>query len=168
MTARALLLLALIPYALWLIFAYDYHFIDGANLLFHEAGHVFFGLFGRTIGMLGGTLGQLVFPVAAGIQFLGSGRPFDACVCGVWLGENVLNVARYMADAQAMALPLVGGEIHDWNWLLSRIGLLSHCGGLATLTHLLGSAVIVASLYGAFIALRREQVAQTVSGGSSA
>jgi len=79
-----------------------------------------------------------------------------------------LNVARYMADAQAMALPLVGGEIHDWNWLLSRIGLLSHCGGLATLTHLLGSAVIVASLYGAFIALRREQVAQTVSSGSSA
>ncbi|HME70580.1 MAG TPA: hypothetical protein VKM54_12025 [Myxococcota bacterium] len=168
MTARAFLLLALIPYAAWLIFAYDYHFLDGANLLFHEAGHVFFGLFGQTIGMLGGTLGQLVFPVAAGIQFLASGRPFDACVCGVWLGENVLNVARYMADAQAMALPLVGGEIHDWNWLLSRIGLLSHCEGLAALTHLLGSAVIVASLYGAFIALRRGDSVQTVSSGSSA
>ena len=168
MTARALLLLALIPYAAWLIFAYDYHFLDGANLLFHEAGHVFFGLFGQTIGMLGGTLGQLVFPVAAGIQFLGSGRPFDASICGVWLGENVLNIARYMRDAQAMALPLVGGEIHDWNWLLSRVGLLAHCEGLATLTHLVGSAVIVASLYGAFLAWRRGESVETVRSGSSA
>ena len=167
MTARALLLLALLPYAAWLIFAYDYHFLDGANLLFHEAGHVFFGLFGQTLGMLGGTLGQLVFPVAAGLQFLGTGRPFDACVCGMWLGENLLNVARYMGDAQAMALPLVGGEIHDWNWLLSRIGLLSHCTQLAGLTHLLGSAVIVASLYGAFIALRRDRSAPTASAGPS-
>ncbi|HBZ72460.1 MAG TPA: hypothetical protein DEP35_23080 [Deltaproteobacteria bacterium] len=167
MTARALLLLALIPYAAWLIFAYDYHFLDGANLLFHEAGHVFFGLFGQTLGMLGGTLGQLVFPVAAGLQFLGTGRAFDACVCGMWLGENLLNVARYMGDAQAMVLPLVGGEIHDWNWLLSRIGLLSHCTQLAGLTHLLGSAVIVASLCGAFIALQRDRSAQTASPGPS-
>jgi hypothetical protein len=167
MTVRALLLLVLVPYAAWLIFAYDYHFLDGANLLFHEAGHVVFGLFGQTIGMLGGTLGQLAFPVAAGIQFLASGRPFDACVCGVWLGENVLNVARYMADAQRMALPLVGGEIHDWNWLLSRIGLLSHCTGLAALTHVLGSVVIVASLSGAFIALRRGDSRETVQGGAS-
>jgi len=159
MTGRTLLFLALIPYSVWLIFAYHYHFLDGANLLFHEAGHVFFRLFGQTLGMLGGTLGQLVFPVAAGLQFLGSSRPFDACVCGVWLGENVLNVARYMGDAQAMALPLVGGEIHDWNWLLSRIGLLSHCGQLAALTHLLGSALIVASLYGAWLALRSERSA---------
>lgn len=86
MTARALLLLILIPYALWLIFAYDYHFLDGANLLFHEAGHVFFGLFGQTIGMLGGTLGQLVFPVAAGVQFLVpadlSTRPCAECGWG--------------------------------------------------------------------------------------
>ena len=168
MTPRALLLLALLPYAAWLIFAYDYHFLDGANLLFHEAGHVFFGVFGQTIGMLGGTLGQLAFPIAAGIQFMASGRPFDACVCGVWLGENFLNVARYMADAQAMALPLVGGEIHDWNWMLSRIGLLSHCQGLATMTHLLGSALILASLYGAFTALRRSDSAEPVQSGSSA
>jgi len=166
MTARALLLIALLPYAAWLIFAYDYHFLDGANLLFHEAGHVFFGLFGRTLGMLGGSLGQLAFPIAAGVQFLTSERPFDACVCGFWLGENLLNVARYMGDAQTMALPLVGGEIHDWNWLLSRIGLLSHCTELAALTHLLGSAVIVASLCGAFLALRNERGAQPVPSGS--
>jgi len=166
MTGRALLLLALLPYAAWLIFAYHYHFLDGANLLFHEAGHVFFGVFGQTIGMLGGTLGQLAFPIAAGFQFLTSQRPFDACVCGVWLGENLLNVAFYMRDAQTMALPLVGGEIHDWNWLLSRVGLLSHCTLLAALTHLLGSAVIVTSLCGAFLVLRSERAAQAIPSGS--
>lgn len=37
--------------------------LDHANLAFHEAGHVFFGFLGSTLGLYGGTLGQLVFPV---------------------------------------------------------------------------------------------------------
>ncbi len=31
--------------------------LDGANLLFHEAGHPVFGILGPTMGLYGGTLG---------------------------------------------------------------------------------------------------------------
>ena len=153
MVLRRLLLAALVPYGLWLIFAYDYHFIDGANLLFHGAGHVFFGIFGMTIGILGGTLGQFVFPTAAGIRFLLTGRRFDAAVCAVWFGENLMYTARYMGDARAMVLPMVGGEIHDWNWLLSRWGLLDQCETLARATHALGSLVVLGALVAAALSL---------------
>lgn len=39
---RWLIFIALLPYSIWLIFAYEYHFIDGVNLAFHEAGHLLF------------------------------------------------------------------------------------------------------------------------------
>jgi hypothetical protein len=45
----------------------------------------------------------------------------------VWLGQNWIDVAAYAADAQARAMPLLGGlgpEAHDWLNLLSRAGLL--------------------------------------------
>lgn len=43
-----------------------------------------------------------------------------------WFFENWLNIGRYLADARAMELPLVGGGDHDWNTILSRWGLLRH------------------------------------------
>ena len=43
--------------------------LDGANLLFHEAGHPVFGILGPTMGLYGGTLGQFVFPVVIIIGF---------------------------------------------------------------------------------------------------
>lgn len=146
MAGRVLLLVALVPYGFWLILAYEYHFLDGANLLFHEAGHVFFGFLGRHIGILGGTLGQFVFPIAAGLHFLRGARRFEASVCAFWAGENFMYTALYMADARAQVLPRVGGEIHDWNWLLRRWGLLEHCEALGSFTHVVGSVVVLVAL----------------------
>jgi hypothetical protein len=155
--AKRLLVLALAPYALWLVFAYHYHFLDGVNLAFHEAGHLFFGLLGRTLHFLGGTLGQLFFPAACIVHFLRQDRPFEAAVCGVWLGESGMYVAEYMADARALALPLVGGHIHDWNWLLHRAGLLNHAERLGALTHVLSSGVVLGALgWAARLAFARE------------
>jgi hypothetical protein len=161
MAGRLLLLTALVPYAVWLVFAYSWHFLDGANLLFHEAGHVFFGFLGRTLGMLGGTLGQFVFPIATGLHFLRQERPFEACVSLLWLGETLMYTAVYMADAKARALPLVGGEIHDWHWLLSRWGLLRHCEGLGSVTHALGSGIVLGALALAAGCLMREWRSRT-------
>jgi hypothetical protein len=64
----------------------------------------------------------------------------------VWLGENLMNVARYAGDAREQALPLVGGEIHDWNWLLGRAGLLAHEDAIAAGIHALGVLVVVAGV----------------------
>jgi hypothetical protein len=157
MASRALLLVVLVPYALWLVFAYEYHFLDGANLLFHEAGHVFFGLLGHHLGILGGTLMQYVFPAAAGLHFLRSGRPFEAWVCVFWAGENLMYTAVYMSDAIDQVLPRVGGEIHDWHWLFTRWGWLAHHRGIGAFTHVLGSLVVVGSLAAAGHGLLRER-----------
>ena len=162
---RAILLAALAIYAGWLLFAYEYHFLDGANLLFHEAGHVFFGLAGRVIGVLGGSLGQLVFPVACAVHFLSRGRPFDAALCGLWMGENFLYIAVYIDDAYTMMLPLVGGDIHDWNWLLTRWGLLHDCQTIARLVNLLGCGIILGSWgAAAWVALRDLRAPPRIAG----
>jgi hypothetical protein len=137
------LALALAPYAAWLVLAYEYHFLDGVNLAFHEAGHLFLGFGGQTLHFLGGTLGQLFFPLACGFHFRRRGATFEAAVCGLWLGESLMNVAVYLGDARDQALPLVGGHIHDWGWLLARAGLLEQCRPLAALLHLAASAVVM-------------------------
>jgi hypothetical protein len=142
---RALVAAAL-PYVAWLAFGYEYHFLDGVNLAFHEAGHLFLSFGGQTLHVLGGTLGQLFFPAACAVHFLRSERPFEAALMGVWGGESLMNVARYLGDAQAQALPLVGGHIHDWHWLLSRAGLLPWCGTFALLLHVAASVLAVAAL----------------------
>ncbi len=146
MVGRALLLVLLAPYALWLVFDYEYHFLDGVNLLFHEAGHVFFGLLGQTLQFLGGTLGQLFFPVSAALHFVRQGRAFDAWICVLWLGESLMYAAEYIADARRQLLPLVGGHIHDWHWLLSRCGLLDHAERLGATLHAFASVVVLGAL----------------------
>lgn len=107
--------------------------LDHANLAFHEAGHVFFGIFGSTLGLYGGTLGQLVFPVVVTVSFLRNGALISAALALLWLFQNFLNIARYVADARVQQLPLVGGGDHDWFNILSRWGALSADTTLARL-----------------------------------
>lgn len=145
MQFRRLLVVALAPYVAWLVFAYDYHFLDGVNLALHEGGHLVLAIGGTTFHFLGGTLGQLFFPAACAVHFVRRAEPFEASICLLWLGESGMNVARYLGDAQAQALPLVGGHIHDWHWLLSRWGLLGSCETLALGLHLASSACVVAA-----------------------
>ena len=151
MTGRRVAALMLVPYAAWLVLAYEYHFLDGVNLVFHEAGHLFLSWGGQTLHFLGGTIGQLFFPVACAVHFARRGQLFEASICILWLGESTLYVAEYLGDAKAMSLPLVGGHIHDWNWLLSRAGWLDSCRQIAFLVHGIGSLLIVGGLAGAFL-----------------
>lgn len=99
-------------------------FFDGVDLVIHEAGHVVFSLGGDFLQFAGGTLLQLLAPIAFGIYFLRRAKVFSVQFCLLWLGQSLLNVARYVADARAMQLPLVGGGIHDWNYMLGQLGLL--------------------------------------------
>ena len=90
----------------------------------------------------GGSIGQLVFPVAFVVHFARRAQWFEAAVMAVWVAESLMYMAQYMGDAQAQLLPLVGGHIHDWHWLLSHAGLLDHCELLASLVH--GFACVLA------------------------
>jgi len=99
-------------------------FLDLVNLVFHEAGHPIFGLFGGTLGLYGGTIGQLTIPVLVWLAFWRQRDTIGCTVAGVWFFENFLNISRYMADARAQVLPLIGGGEHDWTDIFSRWGVL--------------------------------------------
>lgn len=124
-------------------------FLDLINLAFHEAGHLFFAPLGSTMHFLGGTLGQLLVPASLAVYFVHWQRqPFGAAFCCWWLGESLVNVAVYMADARALELPLVGGGDHDWNELFFRFGFLSEpsVNRISGATHALGVLIMLVGL----------------------
>ncbi|MBE9610740.1 hypothetical protein [Chitinilyticum piscinae] len=98
--------------------------LDGANLLFHEAGHPLFGIVSERLTVYGGTLAQLAFPLVVLAYFHRRADTLGTAVSGLWLLENGLNIGRYLGDARAQALPLVGNGEHDWTEILSRWGML--------------------------------------------
>ena len=99
--------------------------LDSANLALHEAGHPFFGLvFGERMTVYGGTLGQLVFPLATAGSFWWRRETLSFALAVAWLFENFWNIARYMADARSQVLPLVGSGEHDWTEIFLRWGAL--------------------------------------------
>lgn len=117
--------------------------LDSFNLALHEAGHPLVGLFSDRLMVYGGTLFQIVFPLALARHFQRREHAVGVAVAWVWLGENLLNVARYAADARAQMLPLVGGGEHDWTEILSRWGLLASDLRLAGLLRVVATLVMV-------------------------
>ena len=138
-------------------------FLHGPLLLFHEAGHVVFGLFGEWVRVFGGTLGQLAMPALLCGALLWKNRdPFGAAI-GLWfVGVSLLDIAPYMFDALHPVMMLTTGATgeeggHDWIYLFDSIGQLRHAQGIAGFTHAVGVAVVLVSLgWGAGV-LRRQR-----------
>ena len=120
--------------------------LDSLNLVFHESGHPLFGLFGETIGFLGGTLMQLGVPLLVLGSCWYKRQAVALGLAGVWFFENFLNIARYMADARTQELPLVGGGEHDWATLFGQWGLLAQDTAIAGVVKTLGWTGMVACL----------------------
>jgi hypothetical protein len=112
--------------------------LDHANLLFHEAGHPIYGLFSTRLAPYGGTLGQLTFPALLAISFWRKREALSCAACVIWFFENFLNIARYMADARALELPLVGGGEHDWTEIFNRWNILQYDLDIARVVKFLG------------------------------
>ena len=107
--------------------------LDDVNLAIHEAGHLVFQPFGDTMQFLGGSLLQLLVPLVFAGYFVARGQRYSASVVLAWGAASLMNVARYVADARAQELPLLGGEdaIHDWWYLLTEWGALARDQELA-------------------------------------
>jgi hypothetical protein len=111
------------------------------NLIFHEFGHPAFSFFGRTMNILGGTLGQLLIPLIVTVAFWRQRDTLGFAVGGFWFFENFMDVAVYMADAQVLLLPLIGGlgsEAHDWRNLFTMWGVLDKTPIISGTTNTLG------------------------------
>lgn len=134
-------------YALFLIYAFSKHgeflFIDLANLVVHEGGHLLFGWFGQTLGIWGGTLLQWLVPFLFAAYFFFQRQTSAFVFCTFFFFENWLYTATYMADARAMVLPLVTvGDPdyaeHDWNTIFTNLGVLSYDTKIAAIIRLVG------------------------------
>jgi hypothetical protein len=116
-------------YGLFLVYAAantsGFLFPDYVNLMIHEGGHPFFGLFGsHTLMILGGTLAELIVPLLFAAYFFYQREIYGAAFCSFWFFENFPYIGTYMADARAAALPLVGSDEGDWAILFGQWGLL--------------------------------------------
>lgn len=144
---KILLLIILIYFSSTLITADDpWIFLDGANFAFHELGHLLFIPFGQTAHFLGGTFFQLLIPISIGIYFFFQRSYTGVAFCIFWIGDNLINIGRYFRDARALLLPIHGGGIHDWNWLLFKWNLLEYDLRIGSVVHQLGSLFLVISI----------------------
>ena len=131
------------------------------NLVFHEAGHVILGIFGRFVGVIGGSLFQFALPLIIAGAFLRQGDAFAAAVCTWWGGQNLLDVAPYIADARNLQLVLLGGrtgaevEGHDWEYLLTQMNVLHLDQTIGLATHRAGLVMMAGALVWACRAVPR-------------
>ncbi|MBZ5528765.1 MAG: hypothetical protein LAN71_12800 [Acidobacteriia bacterium] len=144
-------------YGLFLLYAANnrsgFLFPDYVNLIIHEAGHLFFSWFGRTVTILGGTLGELLVPLLCAAYFACAREVTGFTFASFWFFENFPYIGVYMTDARAQALPLVSvggggdGDEHDWRNLFGQWGLLAHdrqIGGLTVALGWMGMLAVVA------------------------
>ena len=165
---RVVVLLIIIVWGLKFIFSSiesnysGISFMHLINLPFHEAGHIFFRIFGQFMMTLGGSLTQCLVPLICLLTFLVKTRdPFAASVSLWWFGENLIDLAPYINDARALKLMLLGGvtgrdveDYHDWEFILRKTGLLEYDHLIAETAHVIGALfMLCAFLWGGSVLL---------------
>lgn len=119
----------------------SYSWLDSLDLAIHETGHLIFAVGGPFLGLLGGTVFQLLVPMAFAAALWRQRDLHGATVPLWWLGQSCWNVSVYIKDARAQQLPLVGGGEHDWAILLGELGLLPRDQAIGGAMYLAGVLV---------------------------
>lgn len=124
----------------------------------HEFGHLLFAFMGEFMTAAGGSINQLLIPIGAGALMYHYRDYFGIAVAGTWLGSSMLDLARYIGDARAQELDLVGfGEDpqHDWAYLLSQLNALASDTAIAAITRGLAVIVLLVSMgFGVWVCLQ--------------
>jgi hypothetical protein len=127
-------------------------FLHLPNLIFHEAGHLIFSPLGPFMTVVGGSLMQLLIPVVAAVAFARQEQPFGAAICVWWAGQNLVDLAPYIADARALQLVLLGGKTgaevdgHDWEFILTRLRMMPWDQTIGRAVHAAGMTMMIGSL----------------------
>ncbi|MBK8302845.1 MAG: hypothetical protein IPK98_05390 [Chloracidobacterium sp.] len=126
-------------------------FLDNVDLPIHEFGHLLFRILGEFMGIAGGSLFQVIFPAVFVGYFVWQRSFYSAAIVSLWVGQSILNVWVYAADAVVMQLVLTSGStgaegsFHDWNYLLSHFGLLGSTKTVAGIIRFIGTSTIIIS-----------------------
>lgn len=136
-------------------------FLDNVDLPIHETGHLIFRILGEFIGIAGGSLFQVIFPAVFVGYFIWQRSYYSAAIVLLWVGQTILNVWVYAADAIVMQLVLTSGftgsegSFHDWNYLLTATGLINSTKTVAGIIRSVGTVTIViaaaSAIYFSFI-----------------
>lgn len=125
-------------------------FMHLINLPFHEFGHILFMPFGEFMMILGGSLFQVLLPLALTCVFVFIQRDtFAGSITLWWCGQSFIDVSPYIADAEYRALPLVGGggeESHDWGNLLTMMDAMDNTHAIANCSFGIGAILIIVAL----------------------
>jgi hypothetical protein len=155
-----------LPVLVWLAWDGQRHLRDpeagglfaGITFGVHELGHLVFAFFGEFMTVLGGSLMQLLIPVAAGALLYHHRDFFGLAAAGAWLASSLMDLARYIGDARSFDLDLLsfgeGGQ-HDWAWLLGHTGFLPYDTRIAAFTR--GAAAValtVSVLFGVWLCIK--------------
>lgn len=148
-------------YFLWI--AYDPmqgSFLDIVDLPIHETGHLIFRILGEFMGIAGGSLFQVLVPIAFVGSFIWRRHYYSAAIVLFWVGQSILNVWVYASDAVVMQLVLLGGltgsegSFHDWNYLLTETGLIGSTKTVAKIIRFAGTfTIIVAGIASVYFSL---------------
>ncbi len=142
-------------YFLWV--AYDPmqgSFLDLVDLPIHETGHLIFRPFGEFMSIAGGSLFQVILPAVFVGYFIWNEKYYSASIVLFWVGQSILNVWVYAADAVVMQLVLTSGftgsegSFHDWNYMLTRLGLIDSTKMVAGIIRAVGTLTIIAAAVG--------------------
>ena len=126
-------------------------FLDNVDLPIHEFGHLLFRLFGEFMMVAGGSLFQVILPAIFAGYFIWRRSYYSAAIVLFWVGQSILNVFVYAADAVQMQLVLTSGltgsegSFHDWNYLLTTTGLIGSTKTIAGIIRLAGTLVIISA-----------------------
>lgn len=159
--------ISLLGYAvlLYLIILLPYHLYTPSNelnlptllwivhvllLYIHEAGHVLFSLFGDTMRIAGGSLMQVLAPLAWYVVAAREGSPLKYTAL-VFTGISIVDVSIYIKDAGLLQLPLIGGlstTHHDWANLMNDWGLVEWSYAFGEIVFWIGMILCGIGLYG--------------------
>lgn len=172
-TGRAIFFIVLVLWGIRFIFSpissnyVGESFMHLINLPFHEAGHIFFRIFGQFVMSLGGSLMQLLVPLICLFTFLFKTKDtFAASVSLWWLAESFMDLAPYIDDARRLELILIGGvtgkdvdDFHDWEYILNKSGLLEFDHAFAVFAQTIGILLMICAFaWGGFLLFKQLKV----------
>jgi hypothetical protein len=120
----------------------------------HEASHLIVFFLPAIFVAAAGSIGEVSFTILLLYATIKAKSYFAACFAGLWVMLGFMSAGRYMADARAQTLPLIGpGENvqHDWHFVFSQLNILNYDtligGTVQWIGIVVGAASLVVGLY---------------------